>query len=258
MSRTKILQRSLLSLFITGLAVPLGCHKKEPTSSNPPVSIIPTTSTAAPRQSSPPTREAMQDHFKAVVLVRDALIAGNVDLTKWNASWIAERQPSPAIQSWSLYVDHLRERALAIVAGKTLDDVAHATASLGVECGNCHAANRVSLTIPRVDQRESASGTRPHMLRHQWAAEQMWIGLVTPSEATWNAGVAELAEAPLGQENILPNASVTPAIVQLAADVHAIGGEGARATTWEERAALYGRLVTTCASCHSVLPRAGG
>jgi hypothetical protein len=91
------------------------------------------------------------------------------------------------------------------------------------------------------------------MLRHQWAAEQMWDGLIGPSEARWNDGIAELAEAPLVQDEILANATPTPAIAELAADVHALGDEGRKATTWEQRAAIYGRLLGTCAACHAAI-----
>ena len=96
-----------------------------------------------------------------------------------------------------------------------------------------------------------------HMLRHQWAAEQMWDGLIGPSEARWNDGVTELAEAPLGQDEIFANATATPAIGKLATDVHALAAEGRKATTWDDRAAVYGRLLASCAACHAAIPRAG-
>jgi len=199
----------------------------------------------------------MKDHFTAVVLVRDALIVGNLELAKWNASFLAKQEPDPAVASWSLYVDHLREQAARVAEAPTLAAATGASTALALECGRCHAANGVSPSFPAVDRRAAASGPGPHMRRHEWAAEQMWDGLVGPSEERWNDGVRELAEAPLAQEEILANATVAPSIAKLATDVHALGGEGGKATTWDDRAAVYGRLLATCAACHSAIPRVG-
>jgi hypothetical protein len=242
--------------------VAAGCSKSEPTSASeqtsPPAAATPSPTT--PREtishprSSRPSRELMQDHFTAVVLVRDALIAGNLELAKWNGSFLAQREPDPAVASWSMYVDHLRERAAELADAPTLAAAAAASAGLALECGRCHAANAATPTFPTVDRRIAASGTRPHMLRHQWAAEQMWDGMIGPSEARWNDGVAELAEAPLGQDEIFANATAAPAIAELAADVHALGEEGRGAKTWDDRAAVYGRLLATCAACHAAIP----
>ncbi len=248
------------------LVLVAGCGKSEPTpaSKQPtaPATAVPSPANAAettetPPHSSPPSRERMKDHFTAVVVIRDALIVGNLELAKWNASFLAKREPDPAVASWSMYVEHLRDHAAKVADAPTLAAATAASTELALECGRCHAANAVTPVFPTVDRRVAASGTRPHMQRHQWAAEQMWDGLIGPSEARWNDGVAELAETPLGQDEIFTNASATPAIAKLATDVHSLGAEGRKTTTWNERAAIYGRLLTSCAACHSAIPRAG-
>jgi hypothetical protein len=235
--------------------VAAGCGQSEPTSAS---AATPSPEKTSPPRSSRPSRELMKDHFTAVGLVRDALIVGNLELAKWNASFLAKREPDPAIASWSLYVDHLREQAAKVAEAPTLIAAAAASTELALECGRCHAANSVTPAFASVDRRIPASGTRPHMLRHEWAAEQMWDGLIGPSEARWNAGTSELAEAPLGQDEIFANATATPAIARIATDVHALGAEGRKATTWTERAAIYGRLLASCAACHSAIPSASG
>lgn len=245
----------LLVLALVGLAA---CDKKEPAASSPATTTpSATVERTAPPRSAPPSRELMRDHFTAVVLVRDALIAGNLELVRWNATFLAEREPDPSVASWSQYVAQLRERAAKVAGATTLPSAAMASTELALECGRCHAANAATPVFPALDRRVDASGTRPHMLRHQWAAEQMWNGLIGPSEERWNAGVAELAEAPLAPEEIAANATVLPAIAELGEDVHALGAQGSKATTWNERAEIYGRLLATCASCHSGSPRNG-
>jgi len=251
--------RSMPALVLVLLAV--GCRKSEPTQTSTQTSTKPTEpeppatpAPVTPLRSARPSRELMKDHFTAVVLVRDALIVGNLELAKWNASFLATRERDPAVASWSVYVDHLREQAAKVNDAPSLAAAAAASTELALECGRCHAANGVTPVFPTVDRRVAASGPRPHMLRHQWAAEQMWDALIGPSEQRWYAGVTELAEAPLGQDEIFANASAVPAIAKLAADVHALGDEGRKATTWSDRADVYGRLLATCASCHSAIP----
>jgi len=251
--------------FYVVLAIALalaGCRKTEPptrqTSSDAPATAPaspqpPVESRSGPR-SAPPSRELMQDHFTAVVHVRDALIVGNLELAKWNASFLAQREPDPAVASWSAYVDRLRENAAKVAETATLEAAALASTELVLECGRCHAANGVTPRFPATDERVAASGTRPHMLRHQWAVQQMWDGLIGPSEERWKAGVGELAEAPLGQDEVFSNATAAASIVKRAEDVHALGAEGGKVTSWPDRAAVYGRLLATCAGCHAAIP----
>lgn len=257
--------RSTPSL-VLALVLAAGCGKGEPTPEPKPTSVVPPTTAPppspppeapSPPRSARPSRELMKDHFTAVVVVRDALIVGNFELAKWNASFLAQKEPDPAVASWSMYVDHLRAKAAKVADAPTLEAAAVASTELALECGRCHAANAVTPVFPTLDRRVAASGTRPHMLRHQWAAEQMWNGLIGPSEEQWNDGVGELAEAPLGQDELFSNATPTPAIVKVATDVHALGEEGRKATTWDARAAIFGRMLSSCATCHSAIPRAG-
>lgn len=209
------------------------------------------TTTAPPRRTVRRTPEAMRDHFTSGVLIRDALIAGDLALAKWNATWLAEHEPDPGIESWSPLMTDLRARARKIVEAPDLATAAAATAGLALECGRCHKANGASPRFVESDPRVAASGPRPHMLEHQWAAERMWEGLIGANETTWNTGVAGLAVAPLGQDEIFANATATQRIAALAAEVHSLGADGGKVQTWSERATVYGHLLATCATCHA-------
>ncbi len=254
------------TLYLVLVFVVAGCSKSEPiptrkqapagsAASSPSTAVAPGDDDVAPR-SSPPSRELMKDHFTTVIIIRDALIVGNLKLAKWNASFLAKHESDSALASWIMHVDQLRALATKVADAPSLEVATTASAELAVECGRCHAANAVTPVFPTVDRRVPASGFRPHMQRHQWAAEQMWDGLIGPSETRWNDGVAELAETPLGQDSIFTSASATPEITKLATDVHALGAEGRKATSWNERAAIYGRLLTSCAACHAAIPPA--
>lgn len=209
------------------------------------------TTTAPPRRTVRRTPQAMRDHFKSGVLIRDALIAGDLALAQWNATWLAEHEPDPGIESWSPLMTDLRARARKIAEAPDLATAAAATAGLALECGRCHKANGASPRFVESDPRVAASGPRPHMLEHQWAAERMWEGLIGANETTWNRGVTGLAVAPLGQDEIFTNATATERIAALAADVHTLGADGKRVQSWPERATVFGHLLATCATCHA-------
>jgi len=201
----------------------------------------------------------MQAHFDAIVAIRDRLIAGDLDSARMHARWILENESEPGIASWQAYVAEIQEWASGVVNASGIEPAAAAGAELARACGHCHAGNAVPPDLGAAEPPPAgASGRVPHMQRHQWAAERMWEGLIGPSEARWNAGVAELAEAPLASDEILAHESAGPRITELAAQVHALGEQarGIPATAWDTRSALYGRFLSTCAACHQAIPSA--
>ena len=88
-----------------------------------------------------------------------------------------------------------------------------------------------------------------HMLRHAWAADRMWDGLLTPSDALWESGATALSEDPLF---LADDESGTEAAV-LAREVHLLGIEARRLQDPDHQAGIYGRLLGTCARCHSLM-----
>jgi hypothetical protein len=198
----------------------------------------------------------MQAHFDAIVAIRDALIAGDLDGAKTKARWIVENEAEPGIASWGEYVAEIHERAGGIVEASAIEAAAASSAELARTCGRCHAAHAVPPELGTSEPAPGpASGTVAHMLRHQWAAERMWEGLIGPSEVRWSAGAAELAEAPLAPEEILADQSAASRITDLGDQVHALGEQarGIPATAWGTRSAMYGRFLSTCAACHQAV-----
>jgi len=208
-----------------------------------------------PMDASAGTHEHMQAHFDAIVAVRDALIAGSLDEARAKARWIVENEAEPGIASWGQYVAEIRERAAEVVNASGIEAAAAASAELARACGHCHAGHAVPPELGAAEPPPAASGRVPHMLRHQWAAERMWEGLIGPSEARWKTGAAELAEAPLGSTEILAEQSAAPRITELADQVHSLGEQARQipATAWGTRSAMYGRFLSTCAACHQAV-----
>jgi cytochrome c553 len=86
------------------------------------------------------------------------------------------------------------------------------------------------------------------MDRHAWAADRMWEGLIAPSDAAWHEGVSELATVPSKAPKEQP--ALAPEFVRELREVRALGAEARRAHDASGRAALYARVLTTCAGCH--------
>lgn len=82
--------------------------------------------------------------------------------------------------------------------------------------------------------------TVPHMLRHYWAVEQMWIGIVNPSEESWNKGAEALEVVPLEPQKMTDDAEMTADVGNWAKAVHEISSKTAQAKDWDSRARLYG------------------
>lgn len=223
------------------LCAPAGCRKKE----RPP----PT------REAAEPAHQHMQAHFDAIVRIRDALIAGDIKSAKTAAQWIIDNDQDPGIEAWRESVAEIRQWSRDMVRASKIETAAAAGAELARACGRCHAANGVSPDLGAAKLPPKAPGLVPDMQRHNWAAERMWEGLIGPSESRWNAGIAELAKAPLTSDTIVATKSADPSIAELAQQVNALGEEarGIPATAWDTRGAIYARYLSTCAACHQAL-----
>ena len=65
------------------------------------------------------------------------------------------------------------------------------------------------------------------MLRHQWAMDRMWEGLMAPSDERFLAGASAFAEAPLEPSSVVPNPTVSDALRPIADRAHALGRNAA-------------------------------
>jgi mono/diheme cytochrome c family protein len=137
-------------------------------------------------------------------------------------------------------------------------DLAAAGAALGPlagACVDCHAAAGTS--IARGSARAEAAPTAQHtlvaqMARDQWAVARLWEGATGPRDDAWSEGAVVLAITPRDIQTVMHGKPNVEAF-ELAERMREQAG---RAVTLKEpgaRAALYGDLVATCASCHRIM-----
>jgi hypothetical protein len=195
----------------------------------------------------------MQEHFAQVEAVRDALIAGDLSAAKEPASWLAGHEAMEGIPTgWEQHVAQMQRTAQLVVDAEAIEVAATATGEMGGICGGCHQGldEGAQFTIVVVPAEES--GVVAHMLRHEWAVDRLWEGLIGPSDESWAAGAAALGEAALEPQDTPEEVGV------LARRVHELGAEAVETFGFTDRAVLYGQLLTTCARCHELMEAGPG
>ena len=197
------------------------------------------------------TPQQMAQHFQDAVQIKDAVIAGDLAGVGPAARRLRERtDPMPA--SWRPFMTAKDELATRAVSARSLRAAARAAGGLANSCGECHEALGAG---PRFESStappDPAAHDAPrHMLRHQWAADRMWEALVSRDDDAWTAGAAALVDAPRLRADLTAHGELSDDVLELNAQVHALGDRARTTTDWPARAELYGEFLATCAACH--------
>ena len=195
--------------------------------------------------SSEDTPEMHRDLSKTVD-IQTAIIQGNLDRAKEAAAWLADQHPvTPAPAGSPTHRSDLGRSAQFIVRAEDLSTAAAETGRIGAACGNCHIATGGG---PRFDLQTSPPGGDSQgatMVRHLWAADRMWEGLVGPSNEAWLAGARALsASLSLASGTVRGPDELLREVGGLAAEAEETEGQPARAE-------VYGRIIATCSQCHA-------
>ena len=231
---------------------------KVPAPNRPSLATKRDASAHAPRDTENSLKEHMQDHFSAIQKIQRAIVAGNLDEAKKQANWLEKHRRHDAIDSWEPHLDRVRGSARKLAQATTLPQAAMITANLAYQCGSCHL-HRTAITTFGWTAAPTAKNTFADKMRsHQWAADRLWEGLASPSDSVWQQGAAALADTPIPVEeilrvsNLMNNPAASKTIRTLGKQVHALGQEARSTKEREKRADLYGELLKTCSSCHSL------
>jgi hypothetical protein len=194
----------------------------------------------------------MHARFAAANRMQEAIAFSDLERARAEAHDIAALDESEVSLTWQPYFDSVRDAAHQVELSSNLVDAARLTATLGQRCANCHVAIAARVAFPVVPR--PADGPKPavQMPGHQWAAAQMWHGLIGPSEEHWIAGARALATVRL----TIVAQSVTPASgldVDDLARIRLYANRALTARPQDARAELFGTLLTTCTHCHAVL-----
>ena len=193
------------------------------------------------------TGDRMFDHFSRATSIQSALIVGDLDGARRPAAWIAEHQ----VVAWASAGDRGWLEALGTAAAEirdagSVDEAADATGRLAESCAGCHTSVNDGPRFRSAGDPPDGDGQAAHMIRHLWAMDRMWEGLIGASQETWQAGARAIAER---EPDEFAGGS---AVAALARAIHDGANRAAR-TPAGERAEVYADLLKTCAGCHTLV-----
>ncbi len=204
----------------------------------------------APAPAAETIEQVMDAHFLITAWARDVVIAGQVDPLREVMLAVSELHHDTLKRpDWKPWIGKLQAAARRTSVAKNLRSAAKGVSAMAQVCGDCHRASgqgpkfapegaNVFLPYPETfDER---------MDRHMWAAEELWFGLIGPSDASWRAGAAALRDAPKHMTDWLSDDFSTAL-----ARVREVGTRAGEATSPSARADVYAEVLTTCASCHT-------
>lgn len=232
------------------LVVLLGCGSRD--------AAAPAPTVPSPTPGAPDRVFHMQRSFWTALHARDALIDGDLDQARRSAKVLAKEDFGKAFPaSWNHWVAQMQQAADDLALAGTLDEASASLGAIGVACGNCHWAHRAGPGDARetpIPWDDPPDGVVERMQRHQSGAEQMWAGLIVPSEDDWRTGTRTLTRAPLEapERDGRPIGSEAHAQIGRIRD---IATRARTASTYEARGEIYGELISTCAHCHFGGPR---
>ncbi len=191
----------------------------------------------------------MERHYEVTILAHDALIQGDLEKMRSQLSRIVEQTlPASAPPSWRPH--HVRLQEAATSGASRMSSLASAgsvMANVAEACGSCHAALKVSNIYYRPAPPAKDDQLKTAMRTHQWASERLWEGVTGPLEEAWPRGADALADIRLFATN---GETVKGSLRVREDELREMGRKAKTTTGLHERAAIYGRLLTTCAGCH--------
>jgi hypothetical protein len=195
----------------------------------------------------------MRATFWDAVRARDALIDGNLANAQRAAEQIARADYSRLVPAdWKVGVGALQQHASALTTAPDLGAAAQELGRMALACGECHTLRKrgpgrtPTVPLPWEDPPESLDA---RMQRHQTGIDQMWDGLVVPSDNAWRSGTLTITRAPLRAPDLADEA-VSPELHARIEATRELGKEARLATTYLERARVFGELISGCAQCH--------
>ncbi|AMY09993.1 hypothetical protein LuPra_03220 [Luteitalea pratensis] len=190
----------------------------------------------------------MRAHFHQALLLHDAVARGDLPRARAEAAVLVDVTPTVPMPAGSeAFQGALTQAARAAADATTLEDAAHATATLLGTCGQCHKANQIRAAVP-VGKDTQVGGLVGHMLLHQKGVDDLLEGLVSPSDTQWVEGVRIFASPKLDPHDA--PGKMRKAIDSGETELAVLAGHAAPAQRTRDRVDVYGQVIATCGNCH--------
>ena len=194
----------------------------------------------------------MHKSLSRAVTIQTAVVLGDLERARKAASWLMDREDKMLVQAGSNgYEKEMLGYAALIATAEDLKTVATQAGRLAATCGSCHQALNEG---PRFVVGTDAPGgetQEAQMIRHLWAADRMWEGLVGPSDDAWTAGALALAETAPSLAEAIPAYTRLKESRTILRHVNEVANQAMTVGGLSERAEVYGRMLDTCMRCHA-------
>lgn len=193
----------------------------------------------------------MHLHFADINAIHLALISGNLISAREMAKKVRAGFAGPQPKGWEPFIKRTVASAEMLEVTDDLGMAARLASTMANTCGDCHRAQgievveHVAVPPPREEDKFS-----DFMIRHQWASDRLWEGMIGPSEAAWNAGSAALGDIDFTLADLEGHLLATPEIEALLAQLRSDAAAANKTKGNQNRQELYGSFLSGCAGCH--------
>jgi cytochrome c553 len=194
----------------------------------------------------------MHRKLSRTVDIQTGVVQGDLERAQKAASWLLSREETMTLPAAAkVHEEEMLGHASEITLALNLETVAAQAGQLAAACGSCHQATNAGPRFVLGSDSPNGGSQEAQMIRHLWAADRMWEGLVGPSEEAWMAGAQAMAETQPALARAF-RASTSPGESQdFLEEVNLLAKEAIVAQGQQDRADVYGRMLTTCHQCHS-------
>ncbi len=134
------------------------------------------------------TQRRMHQRFESARRIEQSIAFSDLDRAHREAHELATFDEPDASLTWRPYFDAIRDAARQVELSGSVGDAARRAATLGLRCADCHDAIAARVTFPVDARPPEVPRLAAMMLGHQWAATQMWFGLIGPADDRWLTG----------------------------------------------------------------------
>ena len=89
-----------------------------------------------------------------------------------------------------------------------------------------------------------------HMVRHIWAEDRLWEGLIGPSDLAWRVGVAAFDETAITAHEMNEGQALPPEEAAMDEWIHQMAKFGGQMADAEARATYHTEVIASCSDCH--------
>ena len=230
--------------FIAVVTLAVGCGEAFDAS-------VPTSQTATFAAQVEAAHVRMHLRFDAARRVEDAIAHSDLDRARVAARIIDGLDEPEIMPQWTPLVADVRDAARQVVQAGDVVTASSSVAILGGRCAACHVAIKAHVSFPDV-ARPANDPKQSNMQGHQWAAMQLWEGLIGPADDRWREGAKALTTVPL---NLVARAVTrsSPDEVDDVARVRMFATRALSAQDLGARTEVFGKLLAACAHCHAIL-----